>query len=210
MLKSITFVILFGILLFPLMARSEIQANPTQLSEQETQLVEWIQARQPAMLKDLTTYVDINTGTFNHEGLNHFRDLLETTFHSLGFDTAVQPGGKIDLLSCKDRKMVFADHLLARRTGKKPTRVLLNGHLDTVFPKDDEFQAMTVEADGTLKGPGVLDMKGGIVVLTYALKALHQSGRLQEANLTIFLNTDEEIGSLGSRSYLEELAMHHD
>lgn len=52
MLKSIIFLILFGILLFPLMARSEIQANQTPLSEQETQLIEWIQARQPAMLKD--------------------------------------------------------------------------------------------------------------------------------------------------------------
>ena len=103
----------------------------------------------------------------------------------------------MEMLSCKDRKMVFADHLLARRIGKNPAKVLLNGHLDTVFPKDDEFQAMTVEADGTLKGPGVFDMKGGLVAMKYALNALHHHGRLQEANLTVFLNTDEEIGSLG-------------
>lgn len=140
------------------------------------------------MLNDLETYVNINTGTFNDEGLNHFRNLLEAEFNALGFETAVQPGGEMELLSCTPRKMVFADHLLARRTGKKHTKVLLNGHLDTVFPKDDEFQTMIMETDGTLKGPGVLDMKGGIVVLKYALKALHQHGRLEEANLTIFLN----------------------
>jgi len=210
MVKIMTRMALILILVFPLIARGEIQPKPTQLSEQETQLVEWIQSRQMVMLKDLERYVNINTGTFNVEGINHFRNFLEAEFNALGFETAVQPGGEMELLSCKDRKMVFADHLLARRTGKKPAKVLLNGHLDTVFPKDDEFQAMTMEADGTLKGPGVLDMKGGLVAMKYALNALHHHGRLQEANLTIFLNTDEEIGSLGSRSYLEELAVHHD
>ena len=106
--------------------------------------------------------------------------------------------------------MVFADHLLATRTGTKAAKVLLNGHMDTVFAKDDEFQTMTMEADGTLKGPGVLDMKGGLIVLSYALKALHHHGRLEESNITVFLNTDEEVGSLGSRSILEEQALHHD
>ena len=153
---------------------------------------------------------NINTGTFNHKGLNNFRNLLEAEFHSLGFETEVRPGGEANVLSCTDRKMTFADHLLARRTGLKLTKVLLNGHLDTVFPKDHEFQSLTIEADGTLKGPGVLDMKGGIVVLLYALKALHQQGRLKEATITIFLNTDEEVGSLGSRTFIEELAEQHD
>ncbi|MDH4360485.1 MAG: M20/M25/M40 family metallo-hydrolase [Nitrospirota bacterium] len=189
-MKRMTLIALIGMLVFPLMARGEIQANPTELSEQETLLVEWIQSRQMAMLKDLERYVNINTGTFNVEGLNHFRNLLEAEFNALGFETAVQPGGEMELLSCKDRKMVFADHLLARRTGKKPTQVFLNGHLDTVFPKDDEFQTITLEADGTLKGPGVLDMKGGLVAMKYALNALYHHERLQEANLTIFLNTD--------------------
>ena len=72
------------------------------------------------------------------------------------------------------------------------------------------FQAMTIEADGTLKGPGVLDMKGGLIVLSYALKALHHHGRLEESNITVFLNTDEEVGSLGSRSILEKQAGRHD
>jgi glutamate carboxypeptidase len=182
----------------------------TQLSDHERQLVEWIKTQQSTMLKDLETYVNINTGTLNQEGLNQFRDLLEKEFQSIGFETTVQPGGEIKMLTCQESKMDFADHLLAKRSGRKPTKVLLNGHMDTVFAKDDEFQTMIVEADGTLKGPGVLDMKGGLVALNYALKALHRHGRLQEANITIFLNSDEEVGSLGSRTYLEELAVEHD
>ncbi len=201
---------LLCLLAFPSMVSGEIQAKHTQLTEQEKQLVEWVGSKQAAMLKDLETYVNINTGTLNHDGLNQFRDLLDEEFEMLGFDTAVRPGGEMELLSCQERKVVFAEHLLARHTGKNSTKVLLNGHLDTVFPKDDEFQTMTLEADGTLKGPGVLDMKGGILAMTYALKALHHHGRLQNANITIFLNTDEEVGSLGSRSYLEDLAMQHD
>ena len=115
MLKGITFIVLFIMLTFPFMAHAEIRSVPTQLSKQEIQLVEWVQAKQTALLKDLETYVNINTGTFNQQGLNHFRNLLEADFQSLGFETEIQPGGEMELLSCQNRKMVFADHLVARR-----------------------------------------------------------------------------------------------
>ncbi len=193
-----------------LLAHGEISSKPIQLTEQEKLMVEWIQSQQSTLLADLHTYVTINTGTFNHAGLNHLRNLLETELQSLGFATESRPGGEIEMLSCTKNTMRFAPHLLARRTGVQPTNILLNGHLDTVFPKHDDFQSMIIEEDGTLKGPGVLDMKGGIIVMTYALKALHQFGLLQAATITIFLNTDEEIGSFGSRPILEELAQHHD
>jgi len=210
MTKCLRLIALLCLVAFPAIASSEIQATYTSLSEQEKQFVEWVGSKQAAMLKDVETYVNINTGTLNHEGLNQFRDLLDEEFELLGFETELKPGGEKELLSCQERKLAFADHLLARHPGKNPAKVLLNGHLDTVFPKDDEFQTLTMEPDGTLKGPGVLDMKGGIVAMTYALKALHHYGRLQEANITIFLNTDEEVGSLGSRPYLEALALEHD
>ena len=207
-----TFLIIAGLVLFlfPSMGSSEIIPKATQLTEQERTLVHWVQSQEATMLHDLETYVNINTGTFNHDGIHKLRDRLEVEFQSMGFETSLQPGGEIDLLTCKPRNMAFADHLLARRAGRQSTKLFLNGHLDTVFAKDDEFQNITIKPDGTLKGPGVLDMKGGLVVLTYALKALHHSGRLDDAHITIFLNTDEEIGSLGSRSFIEELAMKHE
>lgn len=205
--KLITVLCLMG---FPAMAMGEIQPVKTQLSDHERKLVEWVQSQKEPMLKDLETYVNMNTGTLNQKALNQFRDLLEKEFQSIGFETTVQPGGEVEMLTCQEKKMVFADHLLAKRSGKNSTKVLLNGHMDTVFSKDDEFQTITVEPDGTLKGPGVLDMKGGLVLLNYSLKALHHHGRLEDTNITIFLNSDEEVGSLGSRTYLEELALHHD
>jgi len=79
-----------------------------------------------------------------------------------------------------------------------------------VFSSEDEFQALEILADGTLKGPGVADMKGGIVIMLYALRALKREGLLKDANLTILLNSDEEIGSLGSRALIEEIAKQHD
>ena len=195
---------------FPSYGSSEIIPKTTPLSKHEKGLVHWVHSQQAAMVHDLETYVNLNTGTFNHDGLNKFRDMLEVEFKAMGFETTLHPGGEIDLLTCHPGKMEFADYLLARHVGSKSKKVFLNGHLDTVFAKDDEFQVMTSEPDGTLKGPGVLDMKGGLVVLTYALKALHYSGRLHDANITIFLNTDEEVGSLGSRSIIETLALQHD
>jgi len=82
--------------------------------------------------------------------------------------------------------------------------------MDTVFAKEDEFQELQILADGRLKGPGVADMKGGIVIMLYALRALKLEGLLEQANLTVLLNSDEEIGSLGSRALIEALAKQHD
>ena len=139
MLKSVTIVTLLCLIGYPSLAQADIQAKSTQLSSHERELVEWVQAHQVPMLQDLKTFVNINTGTLNREGLNKLRNLLEQEFQSIGFQTSVQPGGEMELLTCQESKMVFADHLLAKRTGTKATKVLLNGHMDTVFGKDDEF-----------------------------------------------------------------------
>jgi len=75
----------------------------------------------------------------------------------------------IEILSCKGGSIKIADHLVATRTGSANNRVLINGHMDTVFSKGDEFQTLVIEDNGVLKGPGVADMKGGIVVMINAI-----------------------------------------
>jgi glutamate carboxypeptidase len=188
----------------------EIVASETQLSPTEQQMVDWIAGRQDQMLDELKTHVDINTGTDNIAGIDRYRQLLTVELKQLGFVTQEYLSAPLTVLSCSGGAVAIANHLVGTRQGAKPNRILLNGHMDTVFSSEDQFQSLVVDPDGTLRGPGVGDMKGGIVVMLNALRALNASGRLDGASITILFNSDEEIGSLGSRPLVERLAREHD
>ena len=98
------------------------------------------------------------------------------------------------------QKDVGNHHILkTHETGKS---IYLLGHTDTVFPPDFSFQTCRKEGDWLI-GPGTADMKGGLAVLVYALKALHQTGILERLNVTLILGSDEENGSVTSRSLYE-------
>lgn len=88
-------------------------------------------------------------------------------------------------------------HIFKTSPDKRDKAIYLIGHMDTVFPADHPFQSCSLKGD-RLGGPGTADMKGGIVVSVYALKALAESGLLDKLNLTLLLNSDEEIGSESS------------
>jgi glutamate carboxypeptidase len=96
---------------------------------------------------------------------------------------------------------------VARRKGERGQKVLLMGHLDTVFGPAHPFQSFD---RATGRGPGALDMKGGIAILVWALRALAAKGHLDGAQLTVILNADEELGSLDSRRIIEAEARRHD
>ena len=185
-------------------------AQEHSLSHQEQKMIEWVDKHQDKILAELKSHVEINTGTDNVAGLNQYRDLLSTELATLGFATKTHSSEDIDVLSCKGGQLQIADHLVATLSGSAANKVLINGHMDTVFSMDDEFQTLKIEDDGVLKGPGVADMKGGIVIMINALSALHVQGLLDDVNLTVLFNSDEEIGSLGSRQLIEELAKQHD
>ena len=184
-------------------------AQQTVLSDQEKQMIEWVDQHQEDILAELKRHVEINTGTDNLRGLDQYREVLAQDLIKLGFTTKEHSSDAIDVLSCDGDTIKIADHLVATRKGSKNNRVLMNGHMDTVFSKDDEFQTLVIESDGVLKGPGVADMKGGIVIMINALRALHEQGLLNDTNLTVLFNNDEEIGSLGSKTLIETLAKQH-
>jgi glutamate carboxypeptidase len=101
------------------------------------------------------------------------------------------------------------DHLYARPRQRRrgEPRQLLIGHMDTVWPLGTLAEMPLREVNGTLFGPGVADMKGGLVEIVFALRALRELGLCPSATPVVFVNTDEEIGSLESTRFIRLLAM---
>lgn len=125
--------------------------------------------------------VNENSGTLHLAGVRRVGDLFEAEFRRLGFRTRWVDGAAWGR----------AGHLVAEH-GRRGPKVVLVGHLDTVFEPDSPFQRFTRLDDATASGPGVTDMKGGIVVMLTALRALRDAGRLDDLRLTVVLTGDEE------------------
>jgi len=169
-----------------------------------------VEARGPAMEQSLERWVNQNTGSFNGPGLRELAALLERELADLGFAVRVEPGGAVELPgrgTFETGPLVLARSSAAQRT-PAPPRFLLAGHYDTVFEPDSPFQRFARGEPGgdRATGPGVADMKGGLVVLLETLRALRASGDLARADWTVLLNGDEEIGSLASRARIEAAA----
>jgi glutamate carboxypeptidase len=167
---------------------SPIQPKPDQvLAEARKRLDETL-----ALLASL---VETNSHAENAEGVAACLAQLEPRLRELGLETEV-----LEVLMPEPReegRAPFRRHLLARSPSPKPERptVLMSFHLDTVFPKDHGFQKLVERSAGRWRGPGVSDMKGGIVTGLLTLALLKQLGALELANWRFLLNTDEELGS---------------
>ena len=159
-------------------------AKKSALSREEQRVVSAIDAREAAARALLQAAVEINSGSNNLEGVRAVGALFRKEFDALGFATEWIDGAGWGR----------AGHLIARRDGAKGApQVLLIGHLDTVFPKDSPFQKFTPVSGGDeAHGPGLLDMKGGDVIMLLALGALKDAGLLDRIALTAVLIGDEE------------------
>jgi glutamate carboxypeptidase len=157
-------------------------ATAASLSPAEERIVANVRASQPAALQLLERTVNINSGTMNLAGVRAVGDLMRKELDALGFSTRW-----IDMPAGMKR----AGHLLATRTGTRGKRVLMLGHLDTVFEPDSPVQKWERHGD-RVRGPGVSDMKGGNIVILEALRALHREGALDGATITVLFTGDEE------------------
>lgn len=157
------------------------------LTSAERTMIATVDAEQARHLALLERLVAQNSGTRNVDGVRKVRDMLIPEFEALGFTTRWIAQDAVDR----------AGHLHFEHNGRKGTkRLLLIGHLDTVFEPDHPFQKFErVDAD-TVKGPGVGDDKGGIVTLLSALRAMHKAGTLRQANIEVALTGDEEEAGL--------------
>lgn len=151
------------------------------LSPDERAMVAFIDANNASAIALLEKSVNINSGTQNHDGVKQVGMLFRGEFDSLGFKTTWVEGAPFQR----------AGHLIADHPGQGP-RILLIGHLDTVFEPDSPFQKYERISDVAAKGPGITDMKGGNVIMVQALKALHSAGVLKSMNIIVVLTGDEE------------------
>ncbi|WP_116364366.1 M20/M25/M40 family metallo-hydrolase [Parahaliea mediterranea] len=126
--------------------------------------------------------VNINSGSMNLAGVRQVGELFADEFSALGFQARWVDGEPFGR----------AGHLVARR-GERGPKILLIGHLDTVFASDSPFQRFERVDEHHVRGPGITDMKGGNVVMLLALSALRQAGVLDELQLQVVLTGDEEL-----------------
>ncbi len=175
-------VVLAALLCAPSLVLSQARATSTDsLSKAEHSAARHASTHDTEALALLERLVNVNSGTQNVAGVREVGRMLRAEYDALGFTTRWEDGAAFGR----------AGHLVAERTGVGP-RVLLIGHLDTVFETDSPFQRWKRLSDSTAKGPGSTDMKGGDVVMLYALKALKAAGQLERMSITVVLNGDEE------------------
>ena len=153
-----------------------------QLSPIEERIVAAVRARSPAALDLLERSARINSGTQNLEGVRATGELFRKELDALGFDTRW-----VEM----PVEMKRAGHLVAERRGTRGQRVLLLGHLDTVFGKASGVATWERRGE-VVRGQGVSDMKGGIVIIVEALRALRSAGALEGAAVAVMLTGDEE------------------
>jgi glutamate carboxypeptidase len=151
------------------------------LTPDERALANSIDAHNGEALVLLERVVNINSGTQNFDGVREVGRVFSTELDRLGFQTRWIDGTPFKR----------AGHLVAEHPGTGP-RLLLIGHLDTVFEKDSPFQKFERVDERTARGPGIIDMKGGDVVMIAALKALHAAGTLARMNVVVVMTGDEE------------------
>ena len=158
------------------------QARAQALSPVERRIVAYVDAHTDEAIGLLERSVNVNSGTLNAAGVREVGRIFAAQLDSLGFETRW-----IDLPDSLHR----AGHLFAERSGRRGKRLLLIGHLDTVFEKDSPFQRWQRSGD-IASGPGANDMKGGDVVIVYALRALQAAGVLRDTRIVVAMTGDEE------------------
>ncbi len=152
------------------------------LSPGETKMLASVDAGQGETLALLERLVNQNSGSLNVAGVQKVAEMLRPEFEALGL--------KVQWIPMPETGR--AGHLVITNKGKPGRkRLLLIGHMDTVFEPSSPFQRFSLEGD-VARGPGVGDNKGGVVVILAALKAMKAAGTLKDANIEVWLTGDEE------------------
>ncbi|GAA3721838.1 M20 family metallopeptidase [Salinicoccus jeotgali] len=146
------------------------------------------------MLEMLKKLVNTDSGSYDKEGVDKVGQLLMEHFNNLGFIADVHENEKL------------GNNIVLRHQDARRPKFLIVAHMDTVFPKGTVDERPFSMEDGFAYGPGVIDMKASHVMLYYAMKALMEENVPAYKDVEIIFNSDEEIGTIGSRKLIEEKA----
>ncbi|MCK0177801.1 M20/M25/M40 family metallo-hydrolase [Flavobacteriaceae bacterium S0862] len=173
------------------------------LTRKEKKILKTIEANNNEAIEFLKDVVNINSGTMNHDGVKEVGDVFGKAFEDIGFKSSWYDMSQVNR----------SGHLFAERSGNKGKKLLLIGHLDTVFEENSPFQEFKMVNDSIAHAPGGNDMKGGNVIILYALKALKENGLLNNAQIIAAFTGDEEASGKPisiSREHLVDAAKRSD
>ncbi|MGB6229000.1 MAG: hydrolase [Litorimonas sp.] len=163
--------------------------------------------RQDAMLARVLGWAEVNTGSWNADGLQALAPQIAEALRETGAEVEVVAAPPIETINAKGETDAFhtGPVLRATRRPDAPIQIVLTGHYDTVFPPGT-FTDIADIGNGKLNGPGLADMKGGITVMIEALKAFEAHGEADNLGYTVVLTPDEETGNFASDTFLREAA----
>ncbi|WP_028303183.1 hydrolase [Oceanospirillum maris] len=178
------------------------------MSNDFTQWLEWIDSQHDTMLANTIALSEINSGSLNAAGVNRVGDELIRICEPLGGEVErikVAPYQSVNNQGVAE-EFPLGDAIRIRKRPEAPLQIFFCGHMDTVFAIDHHFQTITWLDDDTLNGPGVADLKGGLMVMLTAIQALERSPFAESIGWEILFNSDEEIGSAASAPLIAEAA----
>ena len=160
------------------------------------------------MLDQVLQWSAVNSGSRNLAGIERIAAILADAFSALPGEAKLVEAAPVDAVDSAGRPVAIEHgsnlHLAVRPDA--PVQLMFTGHMDTVFGETHEFQQTRWLEDGVLNGPGVADMKGGIAVMLAALKAVEASEVAERIGYEVIINSDEEVGSLGSAPLIAQAA----
>jgi len=158
-----------------------------------SRLLDYLLVRQEAMTRTLEQWVMLESPSNDHAAVNALGDLVARAFKGVG--------ASVERLS----QAAFGDHLRIS-WGQGDRQLLLLGHMDTVWPMGEVQRRPFRVSQDKATGPGAFDMKGGLVIALHAVMTLQELGLKPAHRLVLLFNSDEEVGSLSSRPFIEEEA----
>ncbi|MBM0066056.1 M20 family metallopeptidase [Alkalicoccobacillus gibsonii] len=155
---------------------------------------EYLQSKETAMLELLEKLVNVDSGSYNKQGVDEIVRILQQEFNELDFDTHV------------NEEKEFGNQLIVSHKEATDPTTLLVLHMDTVFGKGTAKERPFTIKEGIAYGPGVIDMKGSHVTTLFAVKALLQEHADALKSVKILFTSDEEIGAPAGRAVIEKHA----